>query len=255
MRRPAVLIYGVLCYAVFFTTFLYTVGFIGNFLVPTRLDQSADGSLATAIAVNSGLLLVFALQHSVMARPAFKRWWTRFVPDAIERSTYCLASSLALILLFTFWQPVGGTVWNVTNATGQAILYGLFAAGWVIVLLTTFMINHFDLFGLRQTWLYFQGKPYTSLPFKIPGLYRYVRHPLYVGWIMAIWFTPTMTASHMLFASLTTIYILVAIQFEERDLVSFHGKNYTDYQSSTPMLVPRLADAHSHVPAGRTPTT
>lgn len=239
-RRIAVFLYALACYGVFFLTFLYAAGFVGNFLVPRSIDAAREGSLLAAIAVNSGLLLLFALQHSVMARPAFKRWWTRFVPEPAERATYVLFSSLALIALFVFWQPMGGVIWHVENPVARGVLHTLFASGWLLVLVTTFLINHFDLFGLRQGWLYLTGRSYTHLKFQTPGLYGMVRHPLYVGWLVAFWATPTMTAAHLLFAVLTTVYILVAIQFEERDLVAHHPE-YAAYRRRVPMLVPRFS--------------
>jgi protein-S-isoprenylcysteine O-methyltransferase Ste14 len=230
-------VYGIVCYAIFFGTFLYAIGFVGNLWVPKSMDSARLGSLGEALLTNLALLGLFAVQHSVMARPAFKRWWTRIIPEAAERSTYTLLSSLALIAMFAFWQPIGGLVWNVTSPLGQAVLYGMFAFGWLLVLVSTFLINHFDLFGLRQVWLHLLGKPYTRLPFKTPALYRYVRHPLYVGWFFAFWATPTMTATHLVFAIATTAYILIAIQFEERDLLVAHAE-YSDYRKRVPMLIP-----------------
>jgi len=240
MQRIAVFVYGVLSYACFFATFLYAVGFIGGFGVPRSIDSPAEGTVVAAVLVDVLLLAVFALQHSVMARPAFKRWWTRIVPEPAERSTYVLFSSLALLLLFWQWRPIGGVVWQVETPAVAAALYGLFAAGWLIVLVTTFLINHFDLFGLRQVWFYLRGEPYRPLGFVTPGPYRHVRHPLYVGWLLAFWATPTMTVAHLLFAAMTTSYILIAIRFEERDLLEFHGERYAEYRRSVPMLVPRV---------------
>ena len=196
--------------------------------------------MGQALLINMALLGLFAIQHSVMARPAFKRWWAKIVPQPAERSTYVLFSSLALLLLFWQWQPMGGLIWRVQNPIGQAILFTLFAAGWLLVLIATFLINHFDLFGLRQVYLYLRGKEYTSLKFGTPGPYRYVRHPLYVGWLFAFWATPTMTAAHLVFALLTTAYILIAIQLEERDLLAVHGEEYAAYRRRVPMLLPRL---------------
>jgi methanethiol S-methyltransferase len=230
--------YGALSYLIFFGTFLYAIGFIGNLWVPTSLDGPPRDPWPLALAVNTALLGLFAVQHSVMARPWFKRRWTRLVPRPIERSTYTLFSSLALILLFWQWRPLGGTVWSVEDPAGQALLYALFAFGWGLVLVSTFLIDHFDLFGLRQVWLHLIGTPYTAREFREPWLYRYVRHPLYVGWFFAFWMTPTMTASHLVFALATTAYILIAIQFEERDLVREHGEAYEDYRRRVPMLLP-----------------
>jgi len=239
VSRVSAFVYGVVCYAVFFGTFLYALGFVGNVVVPKSMDSGAEGPLAVALAINLGLLGLFAVQHSVMARPGFKRVWKRVVPEPVERSTYVLASSLALILLFWQWRPLGGVVWEVNDAVGRVVLYAVFATGWLIVLASTFLINHFDLFGLRQVWLHLRGKPYTPLAFRTPVFYRWVRHPLYVGWLLAFWATPTMTAAHLVFALATTGYILTAIQLEERDLVAAHGDTYRRYQREVPMLIPR----------------
>jgi methanethiol S-methyltransferase len=239
MKRLAIFLYGVICYAIFFATFLYAIGFIGNLWVPKSIDSAPSASLITALAINLGLLGLFAVQHSVMARPAFKRWWTRLIPESAERSTYTLLSSLALIALFAFWQPMGGIVWTVQSTSGQALLYAAYAFGWGLLLLATFQINHFDLFGLRQVWLQFIGEPYRPLAFKTPALYRYVRHPLYVGWLFIFWATPTMTVAHLLFAIATTAYILIGIQLEERDLATAHPE-YVEYRRRVPMLVPSL---------------
>jgi protein-S-isoprenylcysteine O-methyltransferase Ste14 len=238
-KRVAVFSYGVVSYVVFFASFLYAIGFIGNILVPKSIDSPAEVPLWTALLINSLLLGIFAVQHSVMARPAFKRWITRFIPPAAERSTYTLTASLLLIALFVLWQPMGGVIWNVTDPVGQALLYGLYGFGWALVLVATFLINHFDLFGLRQVWLQLIGKPYTPLRFKTPGPYRLVRHPLYVGWLFVFWATPTMTAAHLLFALLTTGYILIGIRLEERDLLDAHPE-YAGYRKHVPMLIPRI---------------
>jgi protein-S-isoprenylcysteine O-methyltransferase Ste14 len=224
LERALFFAYGSGSYLIFFGTFLYAAAFIGNCPAIARtLDGPAVGSFWSAFAIDVGLLALFAVQHSVMARKWFKDWWTRIVPKPIERSTYVLFSSLALILLFWQWRPLGGEVWSVEDPVGRAVLLSLFAFGWGLVLASTFMINHFDLFGLRQVWLHLLGRPYTPLRFGTPGPYRLVRHPLYVGWFFAFWATPTMTLAHLLFAVLTTAYILVAIQLEERDLVREHG--------------------------------
>jgi protein-S-isoprenylcysteine O-methyltransferase Ste14 len=238
MKRWSVFTFGVGAYVIFLGTFLYALGFVGNFLVPKSLDSAREGSLGTALAVNLGLLSLFAVQHSVMARRGFKERLTRWLPEPAERSTYVLASSLALILLFALWRPLGGIVWEVHDPVGRAVLLGLFAFGWLLVLASTFLINHFDLFGLRQIWLFLQERPYTRLAFRTPGPYRLVRHPLYVGWLFAFWATPTMTVTHLFFAVVTTAYILVAIQLEERDLANAFGSAYASYKRRVPMLVP-----------------
>ena len=237
MKRLIIFIYGVVCYAVFFATFLYAIGFLGNIGVPKSIDSVREAPLATALLINLGLLAVFAVQHSVMARPAFKRWWTRFVPEPAERSTYVLFSSLAMIALFAYWQPVGGMIWDVEAPLARGALYGAFAFGWTLLLYSTFLINHFDLFGLRQVWLYLLGRPYQPVPFRMPALYSHMRHPLYLGWLFTFWATPTMTATHLLFALATTAYIFVAIRFEERDLVDAHPE-YADYRRRVPMILP-----------------
>jgi protein-S-isoprenylcysteine O-methyltransferase Ste14 len=237
--RTLAFIYGAAAYAVFFATFLYAIGFVGNFVVPKSMDSPAEGPLQTALLIDLGLLAVFALQHSIMARPAFKRVLTRVVSPTIERSTYVLASSLALILLFWQWRPLGGVIWSVENPIGVALLYAGFAFGWGLVLVTTFVINHFDLFGLRQVWRNLLGQPQQDLKFVTPVLYRMVRHPLYVGWFFAFWCTPTMTVTHLLFAVMTTAYILIAIQLEERDLLVAHPE-YAEYRNKVPMLIPFL---------------
>jgi protein-S-isoprenylcysteine O-methyltransferase Ste14 len=239
-KRLAVFSYGVLSYAIFFATYLYAIGFVGNFVVPRSIDGPADGDFAGSLIVDLVLLLTFALQHSVMARPAFKRWWTQFVPEPAERSTYVLFSSVALIALFAFWRPLGGMVWSVQAPAAAYALHGACAFGWLLVLTSTFLINHFDLFGLRQVWLYLNGVPYRHIGFRTPGPYRLVRHPLYVGWLFAFWATPVMTVTHLLFAIATTGYILVAIQFEERDLVDSLGEPYRSYRQRVPMLIPFL---------------
>lgn len=238
MKKTLYLLYGVISYLAFFGTILYAIGFVGNFFVPKTIDSEPQMALVPAICINASLLLLFAMQHSIMARPAFKRWWTKYVPEPLERSTYVLLASLCLVLMMWQWQPVGGIVWTIDDEALKTILMITFLSGWSIVFVSTFLINHFDLFGLRQTWLYFTGRPYTPLPFRIPGFYRFVRHPLYFGFLIAFWSAPVMTVAHFLFALLTTGYILVAIQFEERDLIKTFGKKYLDYKKWAPMLIP-----------------
>lgn len=238
MKRILFFVYGTLCYLIFLATFLYAVGFIGNFGVPTTLDGDRRGPLGISLAINVGLLTLFAVQHSVMARKWFKDWWTKIVPKPIERATYVLFSSVALILLFTFWRPLGVVIWSIEDPAARFVLRALFAFGWGLVLFSTFLINHFDLFGLRQVWRYLKGQPESAMRFGTPGPYRLVRHPLYVGWLFAFWMTPVMTLAHLLFSLATTAYILLAIQFEERDLVREHGEAYEDYKRSVPMLIP-----------------
>jgi protein-S-isoprenylcysteine O-methyltransferase Ste14 len=243
VKRILAFTYGTFCYGLFFGTFLYAIGFLGNFGVPKSIDSGREGSAAVAVAIDAGLLALFALQHSIMARPWFKRAWTRIVPEPVERSTYVLFSSAALLLLFWKWEPIGGVIWDTGDGAGRIILWALYGAGVAIVLLSTFLINHFDLFGLRQVWLYLVGKPYTHLEFRTPFFYRFVRHPLYVGWLLTFWAAPVMTAAHLFFAIMTTAYIFVAIRFEEADLVTTHGEKYERYRRQVPMIVPSLGNA------------
>ena len=237
MKRLSIFVYGVVCYTASLATLLYAVGFLGDLWVPTSLDSARAAPLANALLIDVALLMLFALQHSVMARPRFKRWWTGIVPESAERSTYMLFSCLALIALFLLWQPVGGVIWRVEAPGARALMYGVFGLGWVLLLLSTFLLNHFDLFGLRQVWLQLRGKPYQPLPFRTPVLYRYVRHPLYVGWLLTFWAAPTMTVAHLVFAAASSAYILIAIRFEERDLIAVHPQ-YQDYRRRVPMLLP-----------------
>lgn len=243
-KRISVFVYGVVSYAIFFASFLYAVGFVGDLWVPKSIDSVPQAPLWVALAINSLLLGAFAVQHSVMARPGFKRWITRFIPKPAERSTYTLVASLLLIALFANWEPIGGVVWRVEDPVAKAVLYGLFGFGWGLVLVSTFLINHFDLFGLRQVWLYLIGREYTHLKFATPGPYKWVRHPLYVGWFFAFWATPTMTIAHLVFALLATGYILIAIQLEERDLIDVHPE-YAGYRKRVPMLIHRFGRIRS----------
>ena len=238
MSRIISFLYGIFAYILAFLSLVYAIGFIGNFLVPKSIDSGIQAGLITSLVINVILLGVFAVQHSVMARPAFKRWWTRFVPVHIERSTYVLLSGLVLILLYWQWRPMTDTVWLVENNTGAIFLHGLYGLGWVILFLSTFMISHTDLFGLRQVYLKLQGREYSSVEFKTPGFYKLVRHPIMTGIIIAFWATPHMTTGHLLFAAASTAYILIALQLEERDLINSFGENYINYKRQVSMLFP-----------------
>jgi methanethiol S-methyltransferase len=239
-KRLAVFAYGLVSYVACLVAFVWAIGFVGNFMVPRSLDSARRMPFWIALIIDVLLLGVFAVQHSAMARPAFKRVLTRYIPEAAERSTYVLVSSLLMFALFVLWQPLGGVIWNVTDATVRDALNSLMLLGFGLLLITTFLINHFDLFGMRQVSLYLAGRPYTHLEFRTPLFYRYVRHPLYIGWLIFFWATPTMTGAHLLFAALTTTYILMAIGWEERDLMMLHGKQYEHYRAAVPKLVPSL---------------
>ncbi len=231
-------LYGLACYACFLGSFLYAIGFVGDFAVPKTIDSGPAGAWPEALLVDLVLLGLFAVQHSVMARPGFKAVWTRIVPRAVERSTYVLFSSLLLILLMWKWQAIPAVVWDVSASLPKTILLALCAAGWLIVLLSTFMINHFDLFGLRQVFLRMRGIDYTPLHFTQRALYKFVRHPIMLGFVIAFWVTPYMSAGHLVFAIMTTGYILVGIFFEERDLMRSHSVEYGAYRARVPMLFP-----------------
>lgn len=251
LTRLLFFVYGCFAYLLFLATFLYAVAFVGGFAVPTAtLDAPATADFLSALAIDTALLGVFAVQHSVMARRWFKRWWTQVVPWAIERSTYVLAASLALDLLFWQWRPLGGSVWTIEHPVLRVLVWAIFGFGWLQVLVMTFYINHFDLFGLRQVWLHLVGRQYTRVGFATPAPYRFVRHPLYLGFLLAFWATPTMTAAHLLFAVATTAYIVLAIQFEEHDLAHEHGPSYEEYRRRVPMLLPALRrpSAPTHAP-------
>jgi methanethiol S-methyltransferase len=240
MKRLLIVSYGAICYVVFLAAFLYAIGFVGNLLVPRTIDNGITASTAEAFVVNVVLLALFAVQHSVMARPGFKRRWTRLVPQAIERSTYVLLSSLLLLLLFWQWRTMPATIWNVSWPPGRVALQAVFWLGWIIVLTSTFMINHFDLFGLRQAYLASRERSYTELEFSTTMLYRLVRHPIMLGFIVAFWATPTMSVGHLLFAAVTTAYILLVLPIEERDLSRALGGEYSQYRNRVPMLIPGL---------------
>src|SRR5262245_23044595 len=238
MGGIAAVLYGGIVYLFFGVTFLYTIAFVGDLPVPKTIDSGPEGPLVPALVINTLLLGLFAIQHSVMARPAFKRWWTRFVPPAVERTTYVLFASLIVAALCVHWQPILTPVWTVTNPLAVALLHAVFWLGWVLVLLSTFLINHFELFGLRQVWARLRGRTLPAPVFRTPFLYKRVRHPLYLGFLLAFWSTPTMTAGHLLFAVATTGYILIGIWLEERDLVDLFGDQYRRYREQVSMLIP-----------------
>ena len=252
MKRLLALAFGTVTYGIFFATFLYLVGFLSGLVVPKTIDSGAAGSLGWALVVDVALIALFGVQHSVMARPGFKAWWTRFVPAPIERSVYVLASSAVLIALLAWWRPIPATVWSATGALGTA-LTALLLGGVGLVLYATFLIDHFDLFGLRQVMLYFRRRSYSERHFAMPALYRFLRHPLYLGWFVTFWATPTMTVGHLLFAMGMSAYILLAIPLEERDLQSLHGESYRRWRESTPAFVPRVRSKQSTAPARRMP--
>ena len=238
LARIAAFLYGLVCYLIFLVTFLYAIGFVGNLIVPKSIDSGPAVPLVEALLINTLLLSLFAIQHSVMARQWFKRAWTKIVPQPIERSTYVLLASLVLSLLFWQWRPMREVIWDVQNPTGRIVLQGLFWMGWGGVLFSTYLVDHFSLFGLKQVYLYLKGLPDKATPFKTPALYKVVRHPLYLGFIIAFWSTPRMTLGHLFFAAVCTAYIVVAIQFEERDLMEFYGDSYRKYRTQVSMLFP-----------------
>jgi protein-S-isoprenylcysteine O-methyltransferase Ste14 len=234
-----VLLFGVFSYGVFFFTFLYQIGFVEGMVVPKAMNDGAVVSVARAVVTNLVLLSLFAVQHTIMARLVFKRWWTKIVSEPIERSVYVLLTSLLLLLMNWQWSPLPEHIWQVQGSGGRTALYAVSFAGWGFVLYATCLISHFDLFGLRQVWLYFKGREYTKVEFKETVLYRWVRHPIMLGFIIAFWATPDMTQGHLLFATVTTAYILVGIQIEERTLLALHGEDYRRYRERVSMIIPR----------------
>lgn len=253
MSRMLLMGFALVAYAVFFATFLYLIAFVGDLtIVPVTVDRGPDAALGTALAINLGLIALFGLQHSAMARQAFKRWWTRIVPLPAERSFYVLAASLMLILLFWGWRPIPATIWQVENAAGAAVLWAIFAAGWGIVLLSTFLINHFELFGLQQAWFALRDRAAAAPQLRQPFFYRFVRHPLYSGFFLAFWATPHMTAGHLLLAAGMSAWMLLAIRAEEKDLIAVFGRDYEDYRARVGMLAPgigRTAASRTAAPA------
>lgn len=247
MGRFIAFIYGVGTYALMFLTFLYLFGFLANVIVPKSIDAGPTASLSMALLINVVLIVVFGIPHSVMARPGFKQWWTRIVPETVERTTYVLVATLLMILLFWQWQPMTQVIWQANAVWAQGILWGLYCLGIVVLFASTFIIDHFDLFGLRQVTLNFMQKPYTNLGFKVTFFYKFVRHPLYVGWLLIFWATPNMTLGHLIFAIGMSAYILIAIRYEERDLEQFHGADYANYKRRVPMLIPQFGKVHETV--------
>jgi len=234
----ASLLYGVIVYLLSFGTLLYSIAFVGNLPVPKAIDTGVVGSASTAVAIDLLLVALFAVQHSVMARPAFKRAWTRLVPPTVERSTYVLYTSAALLFLYWQWRPIPGVVWSTTNPVAVLVLHAIFWTGWGLVLLSTFLIDHFELFGLKQVYARLRSQPFLPPEFKTPSLYRYVRHPIYLGLLLAFWATPLMTLGHLLFSVANTAYILIGISLEERDLLNTFGAKYRRYREQVAMLVP-----------------
>ena len=239
MRRRLFFIYGATAYVLFLAIYVYMAGFLGNFWVPKSVESPSAEPVAMAVLINLALLALFGVQHSVMARPAFKRIWTRIIPEPIERSTYVMASNAVTILLMAQWRGIDRVVWHVEQPVMRAAIWSLFAVGWLLVPAVTMMIHHFDLFGMRHVWLHLRGRDYGSLEFRTPFLYKHVRHPLYIGWMIFFWATPTMTAGHLLFAGVLSGYMVLAVRFEERDLVTHFGEKYEAYRRQVPMFIPR----------------
>ena len=241
MSRSITMLFALVAYAIFFATFLYLIAFVGNIaVVPRTVDIGPASAPATALVINVALIALFGVQHSVMARKGFKAWWTRVVPEPAERSVYVLMASAALIILYSFWRPIEATVWSVTNPLGETILWALFALGWAIVLLSTFLLNHFELFGLQQAWLNLRARQAQPHQLRQPLFYKWVAHPLYSGFFLAFWATPHMSAGHLLLAAGMSVYMLIAIRYEERDLTSYYGEDYTSYRKGVGMIIPRF---------------
>jgi protein-S-isoprenylcysteine O-methyltransferase Ste14 len=241
MSRAATLLFAIVAYAIFFATFLYLICFVGNLpFVPQTVDRGVQAPVATAVVIDIALIALFGVQHSVMARQGFKRWWTKVVPLPAERSVYVIMASAVLILLMALWRPIDAVVWSVTAPMASNLIWAIFWAGWATVLLSTFLINHFELFGLQQAWFNMRGREAAAHKFHQPLLYKWVRHPLYLGFFLAFWATPQMTAGHLLLAVGVSVYMLIAIRYEERDLVDYFGKDYEDYRERVGMLTPRF---------------
>ncbi len=238
MKRMGTGTAGLAAYALGMASFVLFAGFLINLPAGIGIDAPKSSGLATALLIDLGLLLLFAAQHSIMARPSFKRWWTTIVPESLERSVYVLFSALALSALVIFWQPLGGTIWDLRQTTIGVSLYVIYALGWIGLVVTTFYIDHFDLFGLRQVFLKLKGRPYTHLSFKVPGPYKFIRHPIYLGWFTIVWATPLMTVSHLIVAAGLTAYIIFAVRYEERDLIDTFGELYTMYREEVPRFIP-----------------
>jgi protein-S-isoprenylcysteine O-methyltransferase Ste14 len=241
MSRTANLLFAILAYAIFFATFLYLIVFVGDFAFAGRtVDVGPAAPLAAAVVIDVALIALFGVQHSVMARQGFKRWWTRVIPAPAERSVYVLMASAALIILMSLWRPIDSIVWNVSTPTLASLIWVLFWIGWFTVLLSTFLINHFELFGLQQAWFHWRGRQAEPPKFRTPLFYKWIRHPLYLGFFLAFWATPEMTAGHLLLAAGVSVYMLIAIRYEERDLIDLFGKDYEDYREQAGMLTPRI---------------
>ena len=250
MSRWLTLVFGLISYLCFLTVFAAMAAFVGGFLLPRTVDGPPGSPPFVALAVNVALVAMFGLQHSVMARPRFKAWWTRWISAPAERSVYVMASNVAMVVLMLLWRPFGGAIWHVEAPALRSALWVLFGLGWLAVPLASLAIDHLELFGVKQVWRHFRGRPAPTTPLRTPAVYRMVRHPLYVGWLMAFWVTPTMTVSHLLFSAAMTGYILIAIRFEERDLLAEHGRPYAEWRASTPMLIPRLPSSPNDTVAG-----